>query len=279
MATEERLRDRWSGAYGPPAWETVLGDGSCLRYEIGFAGDHRFRYGADTFHISADAHTVLCSVRDPDDARWQRQLLDTILFSVSFAHGFELLHASAVQSGDGVVAFVAPTGGGKSSIAAELCRRGHRLVCDDVLAIERRGDRLLGHPGPAVMSIPRAAGLPAALGASAIASFPAEDETWVTVERAVTAPLPLRAVYVLDRFADGPLVSELAAPTVLDLLPHAISLPHAPSRARHRFDLFSALAEQVALLRLAADPASSAGAIADLVQSSLETADNHLALC
>jgi hypothetical protein len=86
-------------------------------------------------------------------------------------------------------------------------------------------------------------------------------------------------VYVLDRFADGPLVSELGAPTVLDLLPHAISLPHAPPRARSRFELFSALAEQVAMFRLAAGPGSSARAIADLVETSLEDADHRLAVC
>lgn len=278
MATEAQLRDGWSGAYGPPAWETVLGDGTRLRYEIGFGGDHRFRYGADIFHVSPDARTVLCCVQDPDDAHWQRQLLDTILFSVSFAHGFELLHASAVELDDGVVAFLAPTGGGKSSIAAELCRRGHRLFCDDVLAIEWRGEQLVGHPGPAVMSIPRSCGLPASLGASAIAGFPAENETWVALARTATVPLPLRAVYLLDRFAERAHVSELTAPTVLDLLPHTISLPHSPARARSRFELFSALAERVAIFRLAAEPAASAGAIADLVQTSLEGAGRQLAV-
>jgi hypothetical protein len=279
MAAADEIQERWSGACGPPDWGTILGDGIPIQHELGFAGDQRFIYGTDTFLIAADARTVLCSVERTDDVRWQRQLLDTILFSVSFAHGFELLHASAVEVDGGVVAFVAPSGGGKSSAVVELCRRGYRLFCDDVLTIERRGAQLWGHPGPAVMNVPSSAGLPACLGASLIASFPDEDEVWVALERAATAPLPLRSVYVLDRFAGAPLVSELTAPTVLDLLPHAISLPHAPTRARSRFGVFSALAEQVPIFRLEADPASSVQAIADLVQASLEDASRPLAVC
>jgi hypothetical protein len=277
-ATPGQIREHWSGAAGPPAWETVLGDGVALRYEVGLAGDHRFTYAADTFHVSADAGTVLCSVEDPDAAAWQRQLLDTILFSVSFLNGFELLHASAVEVDGGVVAFVAPTGGGKSSLALELCRRGCRIFCDDVLTIGARGEDLVCHPAPAVMSIPPSAGLPAALGGSVIARFGEEDEVWIALERASTSPRVLRAVYLLDRFAETPFVSEIAAPTILDLLPHAISLPHAAARERRRFEVFSALADQVAMFRLAADPTSSAGAIAVLVEASLEDARDHLAV-
>ena len=278
MATPGEIQETWSGACGPPDWGTILGDGIPIQHEFGSARDQRFIYGTDTFLITPDAGTVLCSVQDTDDVRWQRQLLDTILFSVSFAHGFELLHASAVEVDGGVVAFVAPSGGGKSSVVVELCRRGYRMFCDDVLAIERRGAQLWGHPGPAVMNVPRAAALPACLGASVIASFPDEDESWVALGRAATSSLPLRSVYLLDRFDDGPLVSELTAPTVLDLLPDAISLPHTPTRARRRFEVFSALAEQVPILRLGADPASSVQAIADLVETSIKGASPHLAV-
>lgn len=268
-ATPQELRESWSGACGPPDWETVLGDGIALRHELGSAADHRFIYGSDRFLITPDARTVLCSVEHADEMRWQRQLLDTILFSVSFANGFELLHASAVEVDAGVVAFVAPSGRGKSSLAAELCRRGYRLFCDDVLAIAPGDEGLVCHPGPAVMSVPSSDGLPAALGASVIATFTDEDELWVELEQAATAPRPLRAVYLLDRSAQSCHVSEVGAPTVLDLLPHAISLRHGTARARSRFELFATLAEQIAIFRLSADPTASPGTLADLVKASL----------
>jgi hypothetical protein len=271
-ATQQELEERWSGACGPPDWEAVLGDGIAIRHELGAAADHRFVCGSDKFLITPDARTVLCSIEHPDDVRWQRQLLDTILFSVSFANGFELLHASAVEVDAGVVAFVAPSGGGKSSLAAELCRRGYRIFCDDVLAIAPGSDGLVCHPGPAVMSVPSGDDLPMLLGANVLARSTDEDELWVELERAATAPRPLSAVYLLDRCADRRRVSKVRAPTVLDLLPHAISLPHGADRARSRFELFGSLAEQIPIFRLTADPTASAAALADLVQASLDDA-------
>ena len=270
LATPDEIRERWSGACGPPDWQTVLGDGTFLQHESGRGDDQLFLYGSDTFLITSDAGTVLCSVQDPDDARWQRQLLDTILFSVSFASGFELLHASAVAVGDDIVAFVAPSGHGKSGIAVELGSRGYGIFCDDVLAVGPCETGLLCHPGPAVMSVPMSVGVEARLDSNMITAFSADDEVWVELNRATPSPGALRAVYVLDRDAHSCFVSRLEAPTVLDLLPHAISLPHDADRARSRFELFSELARRTRMFHLAADPTASTGAIGDLVEASRE---------
>jgi len=277
LATHEAVSERWSGARAEPDWETVLGDGIALRHEVGMAGDQRLVYGSDIFLIAPDARSVLCAVEHPDDPGWRRQLLDTVLFSVSFANGFELLHASAVEVDDGIAAFVAPSGGGKSSLAAELCRRGHPIVCDDVLAIGRSGAELVGHPGPAVMSVPSSGVGAAGLAASVIARFESEDELWVVLEDATARSGPLRAVYVLDRAAEDGFVSKITAPTVLDLLPHTISLPHDAGRARRRFELFSALAEQVDMFQLGGRANAGPGELADLVEISFDRSTHLVA--
>ena len=278
MATPVELRRNWSGAAGPPDWQTVLGDGRALDHETGLAGDQRFVYGPDTFLITADARTVLCAPKHRDDLGWQRQLLDTILFSVSLASGFELLHASAVEAGEGVIAFVAPSGGGKSSIAAELVRRGHRIFCDDVLTIGPSGRELLCHTGPAVMSISRSANLAASLDATVIGAFADEDELWVVPQNVAVLPRPLRAVYRLDRSAPSVSVSRIEGPSVVDLLPHAISLPHDAARARMRFELFSTLAEGIELFELEAERTASTRMLADLVEMSREDVGSLLAV-
>ncbi|MPZ64376.1 MAG: hypothetical protein GEU83_02220 [Pseudonocardiaceae bacterium] len=57
-----------------------------------------------------------------------------------------VLHASAVQLGDGALAFVGASGMGKSTLAALLCTSGHRLVTDDVLRVDLT-DGVVVHPG------------------------------------------------------------------------------------------------------------------------------------
>jgi hypothetical protein len=46
------------------------------------------------------------------------------------------LHASAVELDGAAVAFCGPSGAGKSTLALHLVKRGHRLLCDDICAID-----------------------------------------------------------------------------------------------------------------------------------------------
>jgi hypothetical protein len=122
--------------------------------------------------------------------------------------GFFTLHASAVAVDGGAVAFVGKKGMGKSTTAAALCGRGHRLVSDDVLALPpaapEAGGALRVFPGfPQLKLWP----------GSAEAALSDDPETLDRVdpraEKRVRPvrngfhrrPLPLRCVYVLD-YAD-----------------------------------------------------------------------------
>jgi HPr kinase/phosphorylase len=63
------------------------------------------------------------------------------------------LHASCVEFGDiGIVLLGAP-GSGKSDLALRLIDAGARLVADDQLTVERRGDFLFGRPAPALAAL------------------------------------------------------------------------------------------------------------------------------
>lgn len=62
---------------------------------------------------------------------------------------YTYLHASCVAfSGAGVV-LLGPSGIGKSDLALRLIDAGGRLVADDCLVVERRGDQLIGRPSEA----------------------------------------------------------------------------------------------------------------------------------
>lgn len=52
-----------------------------------------------------------------------------------------------------------PSGSGKSDLALRLIDAGGRLVADDGLVVERRGDRLIGRPAEAVAGLIEVRGL------------------------------------------------------------------------------------------------------------------------
>jgi hypothetical protein len=57
------------------------------------------------------------------------------------------VHASGVVVGGGAIGILAPSEGGKTTLAAALLRAGHSLLADDLLAIEETADGIRAHPG------------------------------------------------------------------------------------------------------------------------------------
>ncbi len=104
------------------------------------------------------------------------------------------MHASAVVMGDGVVAFVAPRGTGKSTLATACLQAGCALVADDVVVLRQSAHGVTVTP----------TGLPLRLRAETaravgVASSTVDDWGKVRVVADVaTDALPLAAVYVLS---------------------------------------------------------------------------------
>jgi len=63
-------------------------------------------------------------------------LLGRVLATSLYESGWLPLHGSAVETRDGVIAFLAPKGFGKSSLALALAQAGAPLVTDDTLPVE-----------------------------------------------------------------------------------------------------------------------------------------------
>jgi hypothetical protein len=258
------VADRWSGV-AESGWEAVVDDAR-LSVEIGVDGDHRFLHeDRSVCHLSTDGRLLLCAtLSDAVEPTWWRVVLDSVLFSVALLAGNEALHAGAVAVPAGAVAIVAASGGGKSTLLAALLERGLELVSDDVLALTaREGRPPLAHPGPPVMTVPRAA---SPGGATLLARVGVED--WVA-HPVAGKPLPLAAVVVLDRragVASGlrPLASPLAP-----LLGSLLRFPHGESRERARFEMAAAVAEHCALWRLGADLAVPSSRLADMLLEQL----------
>jgi hypothetical protein len=161
-------------------------------------------YGA--YLLSADGRRVQGVFAGLHDDAWQRLLIAQVLPFAALLRGLEVIHASAVVTDQGAVAFVGPSRAGKTSLALELCRRGASFLADDVLALERAGDDLLGHPGSPVAGLDHAEAqrLEQTGGAQwqEIVAINAREQ--IVRVRGAVEPTPLAALFFLDRRRDGP---------------------------------------------------------------------------
>jgi hypothetical protein len=97
---------------------------------IDMSGIARFRFGRSGGSVVARPHPSVAA-RLVEDA-YRRAVLPLVLQ----VRGTEVLHASAVRSPRGVVAFCAESGTGKSTLAAALGRRGYPVWADDAIAVD-----------------------------------------------------------------------------------------------------------------------------------------------
>jgi len=282
--TAQAIEDGWSGFEGI-GWEGVI-DGAPFVVERGVEGDHRFVHGAKPDHsgvpsahtravhrLCADGLVLQCAPSDPADPTWWRVVLDSVLFTVALLRGYEALHASGVATSDGAIAITAATGGGKSTLLAELLGRGSVLMADDVLVLESRGTECpLVHPAPPVMTVP-AARMPALSEAEPPETISStDDERWIAVP-VHPGPLPLKALVVLDRRLGSQRpgskisLSRIESP-LAPLLDSLMSFPSVPERQRKRFELASVLTCTAGLWRLTASPDAPPDVLADALLAS-----------
>ena len=275
------IEDAWSGLE-EVGWEAMI-DGAPFVVERGMEGDHRFVHGTTPdqsgaapggtralHHLSADSGVLKCAPSDPTDPSWWRLVLDSVLFTVALLRGYEALHAGAIATPSGVIAITAASGGGKSTLLAELLGRGPVLMADDVLVLEPRGSLApLAHPAPPLMTVP-ATRMPTLDGHGRSATICSiGDERWIAVP-VHADPLPLKALVVLERRAQpppavsGPSLTKIEKP-LAPLLESLMSFPDTAARQRTRFELASALACESAVWRLTADLDTPPEVLADIV--------------
>lgn len=160
---------------------------------------HRIVVGdTGSFDLAPDGG-ISCT---PLESAWpdfiRAHCLGRVLATALFLDGHLPLHGSGVQLGDGVVAFLAPKGFGKSSLALALAREGGAFVSDDTLPLE------LGppvHAWPGVRAVRLRPDVATALGAKATHGTTREGKLLVdaaSLGPVLERPAPLAAIYLLD---------------------------------------------------------------------------------
>lgn len=178
--------------------ELIYGDVRARLYV--HADGHRITVDdTGSFELGADARTITW---EPGGNAWpdfvRAHLMGRVLATSLYLDGLLPLHASAVETRDGVIAFLAPKGFGKSTLALALVTAGARLGTDDTLPIVPT-DPPLAWPG--IHSVRVHEDSIAAVGTATPDLETREGKQVVTglvPESLQSRPVPLAAIYLLD---------------------------------------------------------------------------------
>ena len=97
--------------------------------------------------IDKKGSEIICMPRPgiPEDTI-QHLLLDQVIPLVINLRGGEALHASAILTPQGVIAFAGPAGSGKSTLAGSFLLSGYQHVSDDCLALSEKDQEIYAIP-------------------------------------------------------------------------------------------------------------------------------------
>ena len=190
-------------------------------------------------------------------------LLGPVTGLLLYLHGLTCLHASAIAHRGRALIFVGAAEAGKSTLAAAFARRGHKVLSDDVLALERKEARVVARPG-----LPRVGLWPQSVkqlwgNADALPlQVPTWDKRYLDLGQSglfQDSTLPVGAVYVLAGRKPGashriePLVGTDA---ILALIANKyVTRISERDQDRRDFVLLSALAASVPMRRVTRDDA------------------------
>lgn len=250
----------------PHEWErhwSLPGDVPWLRFaRIGKKHFLRFPDRAD-FIVSADGRDIECCApsETPEDTV-RHLLLDQVIPLILSLRSGLVLHASAVRTPRGAVAFLGKSGAGKSTIAASLASQGLPLLTDDCILLEEQdGDLLVipSYPGLRLwddMIPPLFGGAPALDRVSHYNDkkrIGGKDGQLAFSDR----PAPLARLYVLDPPDGQGAIRTLSIrpfsgrESFIELIRHAFFLDISDSRRLRRdFTAVGRAAERLLLRRL-----------------------------
>jgi hypothetical protein len=149
---------------------------------------------ADKFDFYVSANSIHCHLHDPQyENLAEIHLLGTIICYWLEQQGILTLHASAAIIQDKAVAFLSHSGNGKSTLAVNFLTSGHALLTDDILPVEKKGERYWGRPGfPQLRLWPQ----------EARHFFGTEHHFDQVIPTTEKKRIPLQAVGLLDRFCN-----------------------------------------------------------------------------
>jgi hypothetical protein len=159
------------------------------------------------FKIANGREIVIDAADGASERNLRVYLLGSAMGALLHQRGLLPLHANAVEVDGRAVAFSGRSGAGKSTLAAWFADKGHRILCDDVCAIDPGAN---GGPPLVLPGVPRLRLWEDAVEASGRSvvdyqrSFDGQDKFDVPAgDKAAAGPLPLAACYMIARPEEG----------------------------------------------------------------------------
>jgi hypothetical protein len=244
------LANERSSVNNPRLWWRQSADG--LVYLFRFSGIH-----AAEFLIDPAARTAWVAWTNPevDHANLVKLMLGPVLGLMVRLSGGLPLHAGAVATPNGAVAFVGASGSGKSTMIACLLEQQCRLLSDDLIVLDETQAGVVLHPGHSVVRL-----WPASLEGMNRSetdlpyAYPQTRKRAMPVERPVATawqegPARLKAIILLSArrqlASPAPLVP-LSAVEALPSLLEQVYPPLLPVAIEERVSIFSRLSRLVA---------------------------------
>ncbi len=189
-------------------WHDLAGDYSALFYQTG-SGEFLVRFpGVADFGLSPTRGVSCTPALGLRDDAWRgiyEQQVQPLLLSLRGEHVF---HGGAVVVGDNAIAFLAPSGRGKSTLTTSFARRGHAFLSDDCLHLDLAGPRTHVHAHAKHVRLWEDSA--SALGDGAATYVPGSPKPRLMASDQLPhcdQPMPLSRVYLLGEEAvDAPVI-------------------------------------------------------------------------
>jgi hypothetical protein len=216
--------------------------------------------GVGRFLVRSGADIVVQADKGAKESTLQLFLLGSAFGAAVHQRGLLPLHANAVATQDGCIAFAGASGAGKTTLAAYLATRGYPVLADDVCVLSVGADGLaLAHPGCPQFKLWADAARMLGWSVSGRQRVDAGRDKYYFGPhcdvRFCTDPMPLRRLYLLEAAASGAgggiagisraeSLAELARHTYRPFLLKPLGLSAA------HFDLCSRLVRSIEVYRL-----------------------------
>jgi hypothetical protein len=105
-------------------------------FEVTEGGTYLYWEPVGKFLVRGGNRILIDPLPGVEDRLLRLPLLGSVLAVLLHQRGYFVLHASAVSVGGHAAAFVGEKGFGKSTMAGAMCRGGHILMADDVVALD-----------------------------------------------------------------------------------------------------------------------------------------------